>query len=58
MATIRLTEFQISAERTNQLRALVPESGWSILSSTELTGVLPDRFLGKVDSVIGVSSPT
>jgi hypothetical protein len=36
----------------------MPDTGWSILSSTELSGVLPDRYVAMIDSVIGVSCPT
>src|SRR4051812_1583902 len=55
---LKVTTFTFSAEQRGRLNRLVPETGWSILSSTELSGILPERYLTKVDSVIEVSSPT
>jgi hypothetical protein len=56
--SLKVTRFTFSPEQQERLGKLVPRTGWSILSSTELSGILPDRYLDKVDSVIGVSSPT
>jgi hypothetical protein len=58
MMALKVTEFAFSPEQRERLGKLVPETGWSILSSTELSGILPDRYLAKLDSVIGVSCPT
>ena len=55
---IKVTAFSVSPEQKRRLRALLPDAGWSILSSTELSGLLPEPYLAKLDSVIGVSSPT
>jgi hypothetical protein len=55
---LKVTSFELSPEQIARLRDLVPERRWAVLSSTELNGVLPDRFLAKVDSVIAVASPT
>lgn len=55
---IKVSAFSVSAEQKRLLRAVVPEAGWSILSSTELGGLLPEAYLAKIDSVIGVSTPT
>lgn len=55
---LKVTSFTVSPEQRERLYRLVPQAGWSILSSTELSGVLPDLYVAKIDSVIGVSSPT
>jgi hypothetical protein len=55
---LKVTSFTFSTEQRQRLQRLVPETGWSILSSTELSGILPDRYVAKIDSVIGVSCPT
>ena len=55
---LKVTWFRFSPEQRQRIGELVRESGWSILSSTELLGILPDRYIAKVDSVIGVSAPT
>jgi hypothetical protein len=55
---LKVTAFEFSREQRDRLETLVPESGWSILSSTELSGIFPERYIAKIDSVIGVSCPT
>ena len=55
---LKVTAFNFSSEQQERLTKLVPETGWSILSSTELVGILPDRYVAKLDSVIAVSCPT
>lgn len=55
---IKVTWFSFSPEQQRRIGELVPEGGWSLLSSTELSGILPERYLAKVDSVIAVSAPT
>jgi hypothetical protein len=55
---LKVTAFTFSTEQRERLQRLVPQTGWSILSSTELSGILPDRYVAKIDSVIGVSCPT
>jgi len=55
---LKVTAFGIQPDQKQRLRETLPEAGWAILSSTELTGILPEPYLAKVDSVIGVSTPT
>lgn len=55
---LKVTAFTFSPEQCERLNRLVPQVGWSILSSTELSGVLPERYIAKIDSLIGVRSPT
>lgn len=55
---LKVTWFRFPPEQQRRIGELVPGSGWALLSSTELCGILPDEYMAKVDSVIGVSAPT
>ena len=55
---LKVSWFTFVPEQQRRIEGLVPQSGWSLISRDELCGILPNRYLPKVDSVIGVSAPT
>lgn len=55
---LKVSWFTFAPDQQRRIEGLVPQAGWSLISRDGLRGVLPDAYLAKVDSVIGVSAPT
>lgn len=55
---LKVSWFRFTPTQQRQIERLIPDLGWSLISRNELEGILPERYVSKVDSVIGLSAPT